>query len=1250
MDADNTSRRADGVAATYPACTGIARSDCRPFPLRRRSLPLFIFVLSILAPAAAPETVRAEPRGVPGAIDPPTVTLGVPATAAIGSDVAFTVTFDNNDPEFEIGFGPFVELHIPVTGADGAGTEVDDGLGTATISASFMGSPIPAQDFYRVTFDAAGNAAHPVVRDTSGNYINVTGTAGDELVVIRLPFGSFTYNQPPATVDLTVNMSDMADLGTPLEIRARGGYEFGYTPLDDWCCGDPPEDTLSGYTTTSVTPTLLSLAKTYAGPSDLTDETATGPHFPRQYTLTADIAPGQTIADLRIIDRLPDNEQYVSLDSATPGYSVEDQPVAGAAQYPPDNDLILYWGSVTGGSGAADVEAQFSFFVPLEDAGGSRVIDAADGAAVSSCNQALLTGEWTPVDARDAPQSITVDPGGCEHLLADRSLAVQKSIANPSANYYPGYVLDYQLDIQVSDFFVFDQVVLADILSDGQHFDPSFTPTLEVNGNGYVLAAAGFNPANYTVDESNIDLSDGPPSPPPEDPATDGTTVLTFRLSDEIILRGRSGRLVGGCVDPVSGTPVPDCSYDDGATTAIIHFHAVIQEEFTDVYPSGDWSVDQGDTFQDNALLTGRLLDTDTFAPGPDVTDDATENFAIGAGVLTKSVYAVNGSTSFPSPVEIKPGDEVTYRITYTMPTSDEENLEFWDFLPMPIFYVADPDADDYPGHSDGPAWAFDAVGQSGQPTVIPGSGHANFGPSDTFFDYSLVVPVLTSDAGSNFLDFYYGDFDDPAGQPTTVDILFTVTVATEPFADGLYLTNQAHALEGSTNAGEVPSDAIVQLILTEPVITSTKGVIWTSNPNNVFAPVNRGPAGVTFLAPGDPSTPPRWTGMISSNGLSVRPIDSDVRDVDAGDTVTFAITIENTGSSLNGAFDIQIQDVLQAQYQIPVTGLNLQVYYGDGSGPIPYHGLTSGCAAAGDNDSCGEEIFQDGIELDDPVGDGVCSAYDPNLGNNVIVITYDLNIDTGVAPGDIINTETLLRYAGDEGGPNHVPSPSPYHDDATVTISGAPEKFIVSTSEAHTGFSGVDLVAVGEVIRYRIAARIPESTSENYQLRDLLPNGLLFLDDGTARIAFVSNGGINSVGRDSIPAIPPGCNLTGTTADATTPAVLPCLVDDWNIGSSNSTTGDPDVYGNGSDVYFKFGDLTNGDLDDDGEFVVIEFNSLVHNLTADRNDSGDTRSNRVRSYAGSPLAQVGNDSAPLTVRVVEPLLTLDKTHSAMGL
>lgn len=155
---------------------------------------------------------------------------------------------------------------------------------------------------------------HPYIVDSNGNPVQVCGDAGDTFVALRLPFGSFTPDQPPLTVEVTTSMSNLADLGTPLTIQARGGYQFGYTPVNDFIT-DPPNATLSGWTSVSVTPTLFILSKSYDGPED---ETATGPNFPRRYTVTATIAPDQTMSSFTLSDVLPANMQFVSLVSTSP--------------------------------------------------------------------------------------------------------------------------------------------------------------------------------------------------------------------------------------------------------------------------------------------------------------------------------------------------------------------------------------------------------------------------------------------------------------------------------------------------------------------------------------------------------------------------------------------------------------------------------------------------------------------------------------------------------------------------------------------------------------------------------------------------------------------------------------------------------------------------------------------------------------------------------------------------------------------
>ena len=75
----------------------------------------------------------------------------------------------------------------------------------------------------------------------------------------------------------------------------------------------------------------------------------------------------------------------------------------------------------------------------------------------------------------------------------------------------PGDTLEYTIQFQISDFFAVQNFVANDLLSDGQAFDPSFQPTLEVHGNGLEVANSDFAPENVVVT-----------------PQSDGSTSVAF--------------------------------------------------------------------------------------------------------------------------------------------------------------------------------------------------------------------------------------------------------------------------------------------------------------------------------------------------------------------------------------------------------------------------------------------------------------------------------------------------------------------------------------------------------------------------------------------------------------------------------------------------------------------------------------------------------------------------------------------------
>ena len=939
---------------------------------------------------------------------PQATVSGLEATPLIGAPLTFSVTFDNASA-VQTGYGPFIDLILPVTGADGAGAAVDDGL--SFVSATYLGQPVTATT---ITFDASGHATHPYAVDTSGALLIVTGTPGDQLVVLRLPFGSFTSGQPAAAVVVTANLSNQADAGFALPIRVRGGFQYGNDalanpPIDPSIVGAFPAVGVAP----AVTPTILRLTKTYVGPED---ETATGPNFPRQYRITVDVATGQTVTDLDLTDALPGNLQFIAVTNASAVGSPTVTPVATPATTTPGGTLTRRFSSVPGTSGTADATLEFSFHVPLRDASSAEVNPPASGDDATSPNQAAALGSWDPIDGRDAvaPVSAAGTAGAPEHTLTPKSLAIQKGVTiavdTGAAGPSPGDTLEYTLDLQVSDFFALQNLVITDVISDGQRHAGAAPQLSMVEHSGGNSAIAPVNGANYGFAVSG----------------TTGETTATFQISQELLTRGLDPRLVGGCVPQVgTGGPVPDCAlFNGGATTVRLTYRTLVQDTFD--FPSpGDPSVDHGDVLGNAVTADADVLSVaDAATPtGFDEQDTSGAGVTILVGTLTKSIYAINGITSFGAP-RLGPGDTVTYRLRYTLPSSDMEPLTITDYLPLPVLVATE---------VTGPV-------QGVVSATVPAAGQAKFGPADTFFAFSGAVPAIATDAAANSVRFSYPAFDDPANQPRAIDLLFTVTASNQPFADGLFLTNQARSLEGSTNASDAIVDAIVQIQLNEPSLRVRKGAVTSSNAADVYSPTIVGP--VAFTAPG--SGGKRWVGTISSSGLATAPINSNVSALDAGDLVTFAIVVENLGSGPEGAFDVTFRDTLPAGFVVPadLAALNLSVTDGAGTA-LAFSDLGGG-------------LFGSGLQLVDPgAAQGALRVFDNSAGTNIAVITYDLQLASTITPNQaLINTATLTNYAGTEGGPDFTSvDPS---DPATVTTA-APSmtKVITATSQAHTVMSG---------------------------------------------------------------------------------------------------------------------------------------------------------------------------------------------------
>ena len=398
----------------------------------------------------------------------PEVTISGPEAVELGEqDVEFTLTFENDGDE--TGFAPYVELIVPSSGADG------EGDGPSFDSATFLGEPI---DTTVLTFDADGEVEHPFLLNPDGSPFIVTGgEEGDTLVVFELPYGSFSPGNPPVDIDVVIDFSDQADLGALPEFQATSGFALGANALDD-PDDDPP---VRGETATlEVDPQLFEVTKSNNAPEN---EAATGPSYVYTYELTIDVAPGQTLSDFTLTDQLPPEIVYLgNLDiSGGTGATVTEEPLEDQ-QVQPGDELIVEFDEVSD-----TVTVTFDYYISNNPSDTTAPTNnATTGQPAPVTNELSGEGEWVPLDPDDDPVDVS---DADTDILQASTLAVQKSNELFGADQNadgptPGDVYEFTLEIQVSDYFTFGDLMVEDILGDGWDYEEGSAEFFTVEEGG----------------------------------------------------------------------------------------------------------------------------------------------------------------------------------------------------------------------------------------------------------------------------------------------------------------------------------------------------------------------------------------------------------------------------------------------------------------------------------------------------------------------------------------------------------------------------------------------------------------------------------------------------------------------------------------------------------------------------------------------------------------------------------------------
>jgi uncharacterized repeat protein (TIGR01451 family) len=367
----------------------------------------------------------------------------------------------------------------------------------------------------------------------------------------------------------------------------------------------------------------------------------------------------------------------------------------------------------------------------------------------------------------------------------------------------------------------------------------------------------------------------------------------------------------------------------------------------------------------------------------------------------------------------------------------------------------------------------------------------------------------------------------------------------------------------------------------------------------------------------------------------------------DQGDTISFDITIANNSGT--DAFDLSLLDLLPTEIDgltitnvtynggatnnggpgfvilngqlVSAGGANIDIANG-GSIVISLSGVVNASAA-------GEAAIPNNAEVRWTSLDGSSSATDTANGER--------SGDDGLLGGGTLNDYRVIS-----------PLLIPVANGIQISRVGGMQDTPPPSDAGGTNTAALDeQVAVGEVIRYRVAVLVPTGDNPNYQVRIELAAGLEFIpaDLNNILIALVSSN-LNGLSSDITLTSNGQLWMNGNEASDVAQPISASLGGTVPVGRFDASGGRLDIVTNadGSQtVTFNLGNLTNTEANDsDLEGVVLEFNVRVTNVSG--NQAGKQLGVSAHEHVGLDGGVDRGKSDTLFETVVEPSLAgLDK-------
>ena len=425
--------------------------------------------------------------------------------------------------------------------------------------------------------------------------------------------------------------------------------------------------------------------------------------------------------------------------------------------------------------------------------------------------------------------------------------------------------------------------------------------------------------------------------------------VLTDVMADGLTYVGVTSLVVGGSTYPITPTVQLDTP-GPGQTTVTYDIRAAVG---ADIAPGSDGALTYTATV-DQAYASGEPVLTRDALPndigGVYGLTAGAAGCGEGSGAVVSIVpVVITKSIVAPQP-QYAPGDVITFLLTMSLPSGDADAVVFEDFLPLPVFDVT-------------------------TVNLTYGTDIRRAAPPDTM---NLTPVSITASAATNSIRIEWGDVS--TTEPQVIAVYLDVTITDEPFADDLFLTN---LFQASTN-NSAPQTAIgltpIGIHVRAPALELTKGVLSSDNPGTV---INPPPASL--------------------------PVDGNAANGDAGDTLAYRITAENTGGAQ--AFDVRITDTVPA-----------------GLGACSLVSVTDG---AGSPLGSSGDPFAAGLLLAAPLAanDGTLG---PPYGADTALVTVQCTVLPTVNPRQVITDTASVTWASQPGA---TPFPA-LTDTASLTIA----------------------------------------------------------------------------------------------------------------------------------------------------------------------------------------------------------------------